>query len=433
MLCRQKSFSFRVVCKRFIRVLRQTGEFLSLNRPLDSFPTEAAIMALRAFSSTLVDWGIIPLINGRRWCYRTVMDWGIDDDSEDEVQPKDARVRDDWFLSLKGAVPEAACSWLRLLHDTQSASLPYRITTKRLSIDYLPPGITRPLATIDLYILLVTLTALGVQWKDRGANGTFVGRNPQNHIEITRSNILSVGIVYSYERTSRDLLPVPLVNQHELREHSIPYICNRFELWGFTHGLSTWDGDEIHESLVDTFGDVELANYFKQHYKPGELNIGIGELVAGWCKEDSMPRYCDGDTDSRTGFSASLIGCSFGMPLLSALLCNKDSDLEKILVEHALDKEEVIQEFVDMIKGYYMTLELAEDGVFLKKLFGQLQWASYVPERSNILFYSPRRYRGPGPDHDDCLSCMEFLSWNTLFPIDRVRFNLKCLSEVIFH
>ena len=146
----------------------------------------------------MAEWGIVALTDGWRWCYSTVLAWGTDDDSHDEFQLKDARVREDWFLSLKGAVPEAACSWLRLLHDTQSVDFPYNITTKRLSIDYLPQDITRPLATADLHTLLVTLNGLGVQWKDRGADGVFVGRNPQNHIEVTRNNVLSLGTVYFY-------------------------------------------------------------------------------------------------------------------------------------------------------------------------------------------------------------------------------------------
>ena len=99
-----------------------------------------------------------------------------------------------WYLSLKGAVPEAACSWLVFLHDTQSVDLHYQISVKRLSFDYLPRDVTRPFSTANRRAFLTTLTVLGVQWRDRGADGIFVGRSPENEIEITAADIPSIGI-----------------------------------------------------------------------------------------------------------------------------------------------------------------------------------------------------------------------------------------------
>ena len=58
--------------------------------------------------------------------------------------------KNDWFVSKVGAVPEAACDWLQLLHDTHKTNLYYEIEPERLSFDYLPRDVLRPLASADL-------------------------------------------------------------------------------------------------------------------------------------------------------------------------------------------------------------------------------------------------------------------------------------------
>ena len=55
------------------------------------------------------------------------------DEGEIALSPKN-----DWFVSKVGAVPEAACDWLQLLHDTRNTNLCYQIEPKRLSFGYLP-------------------------------------------------------------------------------------------------------------------------------------------------------------------------------------------------------------------------------------------------------------------------------------------------------
>ena len=83
---------------------------------------------------------------------------------EDEVllSPKN-----DWFVSKVGAVPEAACDWLQLLHDTRKTNLRYSIEPKQLSFDYLPWDVVRPLASADLSDFLLIMTVLGVGWEGR--------------------------------------------------------------------------------------------------------------------------------------------------------------------------------------------------------------------------------------------------------------------------
>ena len=105
--------------------------------------------------------------------------------------------KNDWFVSKVGAVPEAACDWLQLLHDTRNTNLHYEIEPKRLSFDYLPRDVLRPLASADLSNFLKIMTVLGVGWEGRGANGRFIGRGALNDITVTSTEVQSVGTVYT--------------------------------------------------------------------------------------------------------------------------------------------------------------------------------------------------------------------------------------------
>lgn len=336
-----------------------------------------------------------------RWLI--IESWDEESELDEDIDwANNPEPREDWFLSLYGAVPEAACSWLRLLHDTQSTNLNYTITTKRLSIDYLPRDVTRPLATADRGAFLVTLTLLGTEWSDRGADGIFVGRSPSNNMVVTSANIPSVGTVYSYDRTSTNLLPTAAkisIQQFRVPYYSINYMFNNFFLLAFHESILTWSKNEMCQSLTKVLGDVELANHFSQQYVVNGLNIGIGELIASWSMEVSMPRR-NYYGESVSAFSSSSLGCTYGMPLLSAILCNNC----EMMAEYRLDKKESIMKFVEMIEGYYSSLraDIDRGQDWLDRLIKWLEWASLVPPRSNIMFH----HSFVLPDLEDCYNLM---------------------------
>ena len=100
---------------------------------------------------------------------------------------------------------------------------------------------------------------------------------------------------------------------------------NSFHLKGGSSGLSigsirTWSKDEIRESLTSVLGDAGLANHFSQGYEVNELNIGVGELIAGWSAVITMPRRKVYGGLYQSVFSASSLGCTFGVSELSKLL-----------------------------------------------------------------------------------------------------------------
>ena len=63
----------------------------------------------------------------------------------------------DWFVLKAGAVPEATYNWFQLLHDTHKTNFHYKIELKRLSFDYLPQEVLRPLASADLSDFLLSV------------------------------------------------------------------------------------------------------------------------------------------------------------------------------------------------------------------------------------------------------------------------------------
>ena len=136
-------------------------------------------------------------------------------------------------------------------------------------------------------------------------------------------------------------------------------------------------------------GDIPLAEHFKQHFRQDGINIGIGEFVASCCVVVNMNYRRFGVVSPESVFSASSLGCSFGMPLLSSILSKKGSELRSLLMEHGFEHEEFMLEFVDMIKDYYSFLEATEDtgGLNLLSMSACFAWASTIPARSNALFY----------------------------------------------
>ena len=288
--------------------------------------------------------------------------------------------RNNWFVSKVGAVPEAACNWLQLLHDTRKTNLSYRIEPKRLSIDYLPRDVLRPLASADLSDFLTIMTVFGVKWEGRGAAGKFIGRGSLNDITVTSTEVPSVGTVYTY--TSRFV-------QRDVNAYSINSslawrsMFNCFYLSN-SGNLLTWSSDEVKDSLLDIFGDENLANHFKKTFRTDGFNIGIGELVAAWCYAISMPRRDIedfGDTKQfATSFSAASLGCTFGIPLLASILSGNKDDLEK----HNLLEEPDAQKLVEWVKTHYLDSE-SFDRDDLTECLG---WASGVLINRNILFAS---------------------------------------------
>jgi len=232
------------------------------------------------------------------------------------------------------------------------------------------------------------LTTLGIEWKNRGADGVFVGRNAPNGIEITSTNVPSIGTVYSYNRSFHfPFLHAARISKAENRYYlSIPCMFNKFYLLSFGVSVNKWSKNEIRESLTSVLIDAGLANHFGLQYKVNGLNIGVGELIAGWFEVLSMPRM-NVNGFATTVFSGSSLGCTFGMPSLSTILHSKDGNS----TQHGFNSEDTVTTFLEMIESYYDYLKSSPDygESWLNRLYGCLDWASRVrvPIRSNILFY----------------------------------------------
>ena len=300
-----------------------------------------------------------------------------------EEDPNEVSSKNDcpWFVSKDGAVPEAACDWLQLLHDTRKTNLWYEIEPKRLSFDYLPRDVLRPLASADLSDFLRIMTVLGVGWEGRGANGRFIGRGALNDITVTSTEVQSVGTVYTYTRRfiRQNVNAYSVYSFFTLRSMFNCFVLN----FGANYGeLLTWSSDEVKDSLLDIFGDENLADHFKKTFRTDGFNIGVGELVAAWCYERSMPRRevegRGGTKQFTTSFSATSLGCTLGIPLLASILHGNEEEMRK----YNLLEETNCQKLSEWAKTYYLKSDTF-DG-----LAECLDWVSSVSMDRNILFSS---------------------------------------------
>jgi len=146
---------------------------------------------------------------------------------------------------------------------------------------------------------------------------------------VAPTEIQSVGTIYSYSYDRSLDNPFPQATRiADLVTSNLnwfswssfsPLDCvfNKFHVMGPFGNVNTWSKDGIQESLTKLLEDAELANHFGDRYRVNRLNIGIGELIAGWSHVVTMPRRADGKMFQRV-FSSSSLGCTFGMPLQDA-------------------------------------------------------------------------------------------------------------------
>jgi hypothetical protein len=219
-----------------------------------------------------------------------------------------------WFLSLEGTRVEARSSWLSLLHDASTTSLQIDIEQRKLSYDFMPDGIKRPLARIDRKSFVTLMSLFRVQWQGDDLTGA------GEFCEVTRRDLVNFGTVYSYRSSDVQQRPTYYI----VSENARSAMFNWFDL-GF-HVVRTHTSDEVYESLLG-FVEEEVASTVRSfNAGNGGWSPGLSETIACFA-EPSMPKAINHGADSFTSiFSSRSTASFFGDRPVLKLLCGEDVD-----------------------------------------------------------------------------------------------------------
>ena len=150
--------------------------------------------------------------------------------------------------------------------------------------------------------------------------------------------------------------------------------------------------DSSRSHLLQCNITKEPNEYFSAKFQIDDYNIGIGELVAGWCTIKSMPKRTDGNGFSNS-FSAASLGCTFGMSKLASALRQKAANLPGF-EKHS----EEAQQLAIWVDNYLTSHPDIKSGIV-----ECLSWASHVGNY-NILFGL-----GPNIDSEVGKNCLRYI------------------------
>lgn len=211
-----------------------------------------------------------------------------------------------WFLHDTGSIPEARCSWLNLLQYTSLSDLSFIITERRSSYDYIPDGVTRPLASMDQKSFLTLMSLFRISWKGSDVDGVFSGAS--DIAEVSTRDVMNFGRTYYFN--SRELNePSSLLIDAQAKgikyyipsERARAAMFNSFQL-GFAT-IQTHTFVEVISSLKAAGMDGESAEFMGAFYRANNRwSPGLAEAVASWAYP-SMPKTVHEDRDDFKAFS----------------------------------------------------------------------------------------------------------------------------------
>ncbi|KZS91510.1 hypothetical protein SISNIDRAFT_487480 [Sistotremastrum niveocremeum HHB9708] len=232
------------------------------------------------------------------------------------------RTRLPWYLDISRTRPEACCSWLNILSSTLDTHLSFTITARQESVDYMPDGVNKPLASMTKSDFLTLMSLFGFHWRDRGMKGVPTGSSATH--ELTVRELMHFGIVYLFSERKN----VKSFNlRQQQREYYIPSreaqlaMFNRFELGFMT--INTHDTEEIVRSLTQ-YSEVDML----EHMPPAGAAIpGISEIIAMW-GYPCMARLVQG-TEFESRYSLLPTPNALHNATLVQMLCNQESSSNK--------------------------------------------------------------------------------------------------------
>ena len=230
-----------------------------------------------------------------------------------------------WFLDSRGTRIEAKCTWLSLLHDANIAHLQIGIHELRLSYDFMPDGIKKPLAQMDRKSFLTLMSLFQVLWQEEwgrektesggGKRTTPTGAGP--YCEVTSRDLANFGPVISYQLSN-----FPTTKRFYIAsEKARSAMFNRFDL-GFNIIL-THSAEEVYRSAL-ALSDESAANTVRSFYGDSGYSPGLAEVI-GCFADPEMPKAIEHGTDTFVSiFSARTIGCSLNDFLVVQLLIGEE-------------------------------------------------------------------------------------------------------------
>jgi hypothetical protein len=230
-----------------------------------------------------------------------------------------------WFLDSRGTRVEAKCTWLSLLNDANIAHLQIGIQELRLSYDFMPDGIKKPLAQMDRKSFLTLMSLFQVLWQEEwgrektesggGKRTTPTGAGP--YCEVTSRDLANFGPVISYQLSN-----FPTTKRFYIAsEKARSAMFNRFDL-GFSVVL-THSAEEVYRSAL-ALADESAANTVRSFYGGSGYSPGLAEVI-GCFADPEMPKAIEHGTDTFVSiFSARTIGCSLNDFLVVQLLIGEE-------------------------------------------------------------------------------------------------------------
>jgi len=230
-----------------------------------------------------------------------------------------------WFLDSRGTRVEAKCTWLSLLNDTNIAHLQIGIHELRLSYDFMPDGIKKPLAQMDRKSFLTLMSLFQVLWQEEwgrektesggGKRTTPTGAGP--YCEVTSRELANFGPVISYQLSN---FP-PTRRFYIASEKARSAMFNRFDL-GFNIIL-THSVEEVYRSAL-ALADESAANTVRSFYGNSGYSPGLAEVI-GCFADPEMPKAIEHGTDTFVSiFSSRSIGCTLNDFLVVQLLIGEE-------------------------------------------------------------------------------------------------------------
>ena len=231
-----------------------------------------------------------------------------------------------WFLDSKGTLNEAKCTWLSVLNDAATAYLQIGIKELKLSYDFMPQGIRRPLAQMDQRSFLTLMSLFQVSWQEGWSRGkaesgsTPTGAGP--YCEVTSRHLANLGgPVISYQPSESNVIATRRF--HIASENARSAMFSRFDL-GF-HVVLTHTAEEVYRSALE-LADESAAQTVQACYGGSGWSPGLAEVI-GCFAEPQMPKAISvehGTDDFVSIFSARSIGCTFNDFPLAQLLVGEE-------------------------------------------------------------------------------------------------------------
>jgi len=264
-----------------------------------------------------------------------------------------------WFLDSRGTVPEGKCTWISLLQDTSFSEMRVNVGQRQGSLDFLPDGVSKPLALMDRTSFLTLMSLYRVRWKSE-SDLTGTGEL----CEISLRNIQNFGDVYFYRR----LLPDGIHLSHSLARYHVPTIrardamFNRFDL-GFAALLT-----DSPSSLAKSLKTIGVDFFTKSNaLDPGKF-LGTGDVIACWATPSMPKQILEQSGTFLSVFSSHSSYCLFEQPHVAHVLSPE--------CDPGIDPENVeMTQLRDWIQAY-LTLASDTDEVDESLIREQLNWAA---------------------------------------------------------